>query len=308
MAALAAAALAHDTAVPGAEALSHAALDLLERPSQQSQEPLRRAAAHRLPWVSATAPIGGGPQASNVTHHALPSVVLHCFGGFRLEVGGRMVDSRAIKPRARAVLHLLAIAAGKPVHREAIVDALWPGADVRAGMRNLHVAVSSVRQLLEPGVPRGAASLVVREGDAYRLAISEEATVDLWQFESALTEGHHARSQGDLRRAVAALGGALDAYAGDLLPEDGPADWVVGERERYRLEASAAAQALAEASLVLGDADSAATACERGLAIDRYRDSLWQLLAEARDRTGDQAVAARVRGAYRDVLVELGVG
>src|SRR5205823_14511387 len=103
------------------------------------------------------------------------SVSIRCFGGFSIVIKGRPVDLTAIKPRARAVLRLLAVHTGNPVHREVLQTAFWPDADLETGARNLHVAVSSLRSWLEPGVGRGGSSFLLREGDAYRLALQADA-------------------------------------------------------------------------------------------------------------------------------------
>lgn len=66
---------------------------------------------------------------------------------------------------------------------------------------------------------------------------------------------------------MAAFETALDSYGGDLLPEEGAAEWVVTERDHYRVRAADAAHALA-GPLATDDAVGAALACERGLAID----------------------------------------
>jgi DNA-binding SARP family transcriptional activator len=225
---------------------------------------------------------------------------MHCFGGFALCLGGIDIDCTTVKPRARAALHLLAVNRGRPVHRESLLAALWPDTDARSATRNLQVVVSSLRQLLEPGVARGASSLMVREGDAYRLALPDDADVDLWAFEAALAEGRASRS-------AAAFERALSVYAGDLLPEDGPAEWVVEERERYRLEAAGAAVALAELRLAAGEPAEAAAVCERGLRIDRYNDELWRMLVEAYGQADNQAAATRARKGYEDMLADLGL-
>ena len=58
----------------------------------------------------------------------------------------------------------------------------------------------------------------------------------------------------------------------ELLPEDGPADWVVAERERYR--AGVVEAALAVTDLLAADDPAAALrACEQGLRADRYSDA-----------------------------------
>ncbi|HEX2040933.1 MAG TPA: winged helix-turn-helix domain-containing protein, partial [Acidimicrobiales bacterium] len=248
-------------------------------------------------------PTAGEVAAPAVALPAVPSrtggsrgVALRCFGGFSLAVDGREVDCATVKPRARAALHLLALAAGKPVHRETLVGALWPEVDARSGTRNLQVVISALRKLLEPDAGRGEAALLVREGDAYRLALRDGDDVDLLQFEAGINE-HTAEG----------LEQALAVYAGELLPEDGPAEWVVDPRERYRLDAAGAARSLAELRLADGDPVAAAAAAERGLRIDRYDDKLWRLLDEAYTAAGNHAAATRARAGYDEVLTELGV-
>ena len=236
-----------------------------------------------------------------------PPAALRCFGGFALRLGDRVVDCPRLKPRPRALLHLLALHAGRPVHREALLEALWPEVDPETGTRNLHVAISTIRRFLQPDAERGAASLIVRQGDAYRLALPETSAVDIWVFEAGLGAGRAAQSAQDLDGAISALERALDAYSGELLPEAGPAEWVVLIRERYRTQASEATFALCDLHLARGDATRAVAAAERGLRIDRYRDGQWRQLIAACELAGDRAAAIRARRSYEEMLSELGV-
>jgi ATP/maltotriose-dependent transcriptional regulator MalT/DNA-binding SARP family transcriptional activator len=236
-----------------------------------------------------------------------PPVSIRLFGGFQLEMNGTVVDLSGLKPRVRALLRLLAVQGGRPLHREAIQVALWPEAATDAAGRNLHVAISSLRQALEPGVARAGFTLVVRDGDAYRLATGADVSVDLVAFESDMGQGRSGAAAGDAGRALAGFCSALDRYAGELLPEDGASDWVVDHRERCRSAAAEAAQWVAEHRLRGGDPAGAAQAAAGGLRIDRYHDPLWRLLATAREQAGDHVAASRARAEYAQVLAELGL-
>jgi DNA-binding SARP family transcriptional activator len=236
-----------------------------------------------------------------------PAPAVRCFGGFELRLNGALVALGSLKPRCQALLRLLASNGGRPVHREALIDALWPNADQAAGMRGLQVAVSTLRRFLEPDAGRGEASLLVREGQTYRLALPEPADADVAAFARALAEARAASAAGEARTAERALERALDAYGGDLLPEDGPAEWVVGERERFRAEAAEAAANLAALQLARDAAMSAAATCKRGLAIDHYHDPLWRLLVDAYDHAGEHAAAEKARRGYSAMLAELGL-
>jgi DNA-binding SARP family transcriptional activator len=222
-------------------------------------------------------------------------------------MNGQAADLTTVRPRVRALLRLLSLNTQSAVHHETVEAALWPEVDATAAARNLHVAVAALRRALEPSAARGGFQLVRREGDGYRLVLPARSRVDLDAFEQAVAAGRSARERGDAVGARQEFGDALEAYGGDLLPEDGPAEWVIERRERCRLAAVEAAEQLAELLLEAGDADGAAKACARGLRIERYHDPLWRLLIRAREAAGDQGAALRARASYGKMLADLGV-
>jgi DNA-binding SARP family transcriptional activator len=216
------------------------------------------------------------------------------------------MDESAAKPMERALLHLLAMRAGERVHREALIEALWPEADPDAGLHRLQVAISSLRRIL--AVEAGQASpLLAREGDSYRLAIPEDSDCDVWQVTAQLRRAVVARGAGQPSTEEEALTACLGAYGGSLLPGDGPADWVVDRRAALQAGAADAAARLAGLRLERGEYRAATEAARTGLSLDRYRDDLWKLLIEAADRSGHHAEAGQARRAYAAVLDELGV-
>jgi len=234
------------------------------------------------------------------------SVHVRLFGSFAMTIEGHPVDLSRLKPRPRAVLRFLALNAGRPVHREVLQETFWPEADPETGARSLHVALSALRRELAPRAGRGACELLVREGDAYRLALPGASRIDLADFERAVVDARTIRARGATPLAIGAFRAALAAYGGDVLPEDGPAEWATGRRERARAEAVEAAGALAEL-LLDGDPAGAADACAAGLALDSHHDPLWRLLVEARERAGDQAAATSARTGYARMLADLGI-
>ncbi|MFI7081347.1 BTAD domain-containing putative transcriptional regulator [Micromonospora sp. NPDC049903] len=261
-----------------------------------SQQPLRgRAVEEPEPPTVAQPSDAGAP------------LVVRCFGGFHLEMPGRRLEWTTVRPRVRALLRFLAAHGGRPVHRETILTALWPELPVGSGIRNLHVGVSTLRAFLEPGVRRGESRFVRRDGESYLLDLPRSARCDVRSFENAVAAWRRNVGAGQRGVATAALREALAQYAGDLLPEDGPAEWVVADRDRYRTLAAEAAATLAAFELEAGDLAGAAAAARRGLEIDGFRDDAWRVLAEAHQRSGDTAAAARTRCAYDRVLRTLGV-
>lgn len=235
------------------------------------------------------------------------SIMVRCLGPFEVSFGGATLDLSATKPRVRSLLRLLALRAGEPVHRELLIEALWPGdTDPRAGTRNLQTAVSALRHIAEPGVARGESSLVVRDGDSYRLVLGPNETTDVLELDRL--GSRPARIDDDDLALVRATGErAARLYRGHLLEEEGASEWVVLERDRLRLLAADLIGAGARAALAMGTAADAQRLAERGLAIDRYGDRLWRVLIDALVALGDPAAAARATMQYEAVLAELGV-
>lgn len=234
------------------------------------------------------------------TGQAVPPVRVTCFGGFGLQVAGAQVALDSLRPRARALLRLLALTPDVDVHREQLVETLWPGTALAAATRRLQVAVSSIRQLLEQYGP----DLIVRHGDAYRLQLPTGSSVDVRDFEQLLRSVSLAR-RGDRNAAVLLRQRALALYTDDLLPEDGPAEHVAPHRERLRLAAAATAADLADDLRVLGDGDGALDAARLSVRLDPYQDRPWQLLVELHLDAGDATAAEQARRGHARAIADL---
>ena len=245
-------------------------------------------------------------QSWQVAPPGTPPVRVRALGGFSLEIAGRQVDLGDTRPRVRSVLRYLATRTGRPAHVETMVAALWPDVDAAAGKRNLQVALSSLRKLLDGAPPHGR-ELIRREGPSYAFVLPDGAEDDLATVAAALDAARARARSGDARAAVAAGQRALDAYAGELLPEEGPADWAVERRRALDGEIVEGAVLVAEQALAAACPEAATAACGRGLDVDRYHDGLWRLLVRAQEAGGDLAAAARTHERYLSVLSELGV-
>jgi DNA-binding SARP family transcriptional activator len=231
---------------------------------------------------------------------------INLLGGFEIAIDGSCLLLADLRPQVRQLLRVLALPAGDAMHRERLAELMWPSQHPSDGIHRLQVALSALRRAMGDDLGSGPGPRIVREGECYRLQLTPASRVDVLDFRAALARARSARRTGDGQAEAAALQEALDLYGGDLLPEDGPAEWVVEERELLRSQASAAATALAEL-LSERDPRGAVAASERGLILDPYNDAAWQHLIGLHERLGDLARAERARTSYHDVLHELGV-
>jgi DNA-binding SARP family transcriptional activator len=238
-----------------------------------------------------------------------PELSLRCFGEFSIRAGNRVLDCSALRPRARSTFRLLAMNVGQVVHEESIIAALWPDLPPVSARRNLQVAVSAVRGILDTGREPERRSVVERRGGGYVLNLPEGSDSDVLTFSRAIRQwrtgaGGRPGHQGRIRSLLTT---ALNAYSGELLPEEGQAEWVVAERQRLQFDAADAAVALAELEIGAGNTATASRACRRALQLEPHNDAAWRLLISAYERAGDLAAQVRARRDYAAVLAELGI-
>jgi DNA-binding SARP family transcriptional activator len=141
-------------------------------------------------------------------------------GGFTVTVDGVAVPGDAWSRRhAAGLVKLLALARGRRMHREQVIDALWPDVDLDAAGPRLHKAAHYARRALGDH-PRA----VVLRNDVVMLLEGADVDVDALEFR-ALAE--RAIAEGSADRAAE----ALEAYAGPLLPDDVYEPWTEAARE-----------------------------------------------------------------------------
>ena len=314
-AAIAAESLARATGTSAPRLLAYAALSSLDDRRRPEYDELMVAAQRESGLVlpkSAAVPISVESVTDRVVFAPRPrgedgaagrqgAVAIRVLGPFTVVVAGEPISLDHIKPRARALLRFLAMQPGVAVHREVIQEALWPDADPMTAARSMQVAISALRGLFADALGAREGRIVAREGDAYRLAV-DPRQVDVGRFELAIERARGASGSSAAREYQH----ALREYLGDLLPQDGPADWVVERRDRLRRDAVEASTRVAEAAMAAGDLDATIRECQRGLELDRFHDPLWRLLFLARDQAGDAGAANRDRREYASVLAAIG--
>ena len=147
-------------------------------------------------------------------------VAITLLGGFSVAPGDTVIPPVAWSRRgAASLVKLLALAGGRRMHREQVMDALWPDLPVESAMPRLHKAAHYARRAFgdEP-------SALLLRNDLVLLLPDAEVTVDAVDFrrraEAALASGSAAEAER-----------ALTAYSGTLLPEDLYEPWSAPWRE-----------------------------------------------------------------------------
>jgi TolB-like protein/DNA-binding SARP family transcriptional activator len=195
-------------------------------------------------------------------------------GRFEVEVGGKTVPSAAWrKRRAVDVVTALALAPGRSLHREELIDRFWPDKDLEAGANNLHRALYEVRRA-------AGVELATLERGVAKLADSVWIDVEAFEREAASSE-------------PSALARAFDLYQGGLLPDDPYSDALGARREGLRQRFVDVALKLARHRHALADADGCISVLRRVLDADAALEPAHQLLMEVLARAGRQGDALR---------------
>jgi DNA-binding SARP family transcriptional activator/tetratricopeptide (TPR) repeat protein len=205
------------------------------------------------------------------------------------------VDAGLGSRKARRLLAVLAVADGRVLSLDAIVDALWPDSPPQRPSDNVATLVSRLRGSL-------GADVIVGGRRGY--AIGPAVGIDLREVTGLLTEARAApgTAAGLARRALELLG------SGDVLIDEPDAEWVAGARAEGDRLLRAGRLALASAALRAGDAGTAVDAATAAVAADRFDEEAHRLLMSALLAAGEQAKALAAFESLRAALAdELGV-
>ncbi len=144
-------------------------------------------------------------------------------GGFEVVVDGAPVEASAWpRPQAASLVKVLALAHGHRLHREQLIDRLWPELPVAEAAPRLHKLAHYARRALGEGP-----SVVLRD-ETVALLPDGDVVVDADVFADAASTA--------LRDGSAdAASAAADVYAGPLLPDDRYQPWTEDLREHLRM-------------------------------------------------------------------------
>lgn len=173
-----------------------------------------------------THPVGGSNAAP--PSGELEAVRVELLGGFRVSVGTRSVGEEQWRLRkAGGLVKLLALAREHRLHREQVMNQLWPDLDPEAATNNLHRALHFARRALEPAPMTATSRYLVFQGELLTLCPDGPLWVDVEAFVDAAAAARRSRETSAYRVA-------LDLYAGDLLPEDRYEPWAEDRRRELR--------------------------------------------------------------------------
>jgi DNA-binding SARP family transcriptional activator len=218
-----------------------------------------------------------------------PDVIVRVLGQLDVWAGGAQVTSWGGQ-RARTLFQYL-LMHRRPVHREILMELLWPGHTYSSARNNLNVCVYGLRRALGAAASPGAQYVVYRDA-CYSLNRALAWEIDRDRFVHAAGRGCRGGEPGTAGDE-AVLERAVSAYGGPLFAGDPAADWFLPERTALHELYLQVLERLARLRAERGDLDGAQRALERLLREDGCRESAHRLLMSCFARRGQRDLVAR---------------
>jgi DNA-binding SARP family transcriptional activator/pimeloyl-ACP methyl ester carboxylesterase len=232
-------------------------------------------------------PIAENPLASPRRLH------IYLLGQFEVRLDGKLVvDKTWPRARAKALLKLLALQAGRGLHRERILDLLWPDLSVPAANANLRKTLYHVRVAFRTA---GGDDPIEVRADGI-VSLTRDVCIDVDEFRKL---ARRARVGGE---SVVLYEGALSIYTGQLLPDDLYEEWSVGVRQELHALRGRLILELAAAYCRLGQPVPAIERLSALVADDPLNEAAHRGLIEAYALNGNQDRAVRQYQTLRSLL------
>jgi len=219
---------------------------------------------------------------------ASAAVFIRLLGPFQIVKMGRPVSLRA-GGKAEQLLSCLAMHPHTGVHREALVEHVWPDSSLQAAIQCLNTLTHWLKSQLADAL--GGQPPVVYVQSHYALNLDSGLKVDVVEFESAVAAGGRLLLAGSTAAAIESYEQAVVLYRGDLTSTSDITGLL--ERERLRATCLTALAHLADAHFALKNYEQMLECALRLLTIDPCREDAHRMVMRAYVRLGARAQALR---------------
>jgi LuxR family maltose regulon positive regulatory protein len=210
---------------------------------------------------------------------------IKCFNKLELQdAHGKILPIDWPTEKTRSLFAFLISYHGSPLHRDIILEELWPGLTKNRASENFRTTASRLRQSLFKVLSGKILQdrIFVKQRGTYQILPDVQIQTDMDKFNFLLKEAE--RTDSDEEKAKI-LREALELYKGDFLPEvyDSWTDVFRGRLREHRLNAL---RWLAEYTLRKGDDFGCISACETYLSVDPLSEDIVRLCMKSLSRLG----------------------
>ncbi len=174
------------------------------------------------------------------------------FGGLNVYFNNSPVSIIWESQKARLLFCCLLVTFDQWVHRQTVIEALWPGCSPASGEKNFKTTLSRLRKSFSG--PR-ITNPVLTQGEAVRLN-NLAITLDASEFRNHSTQGIKLLVRGEVKSARKTLEAAQDLYRGPFLPEEPNNQFITAARAELCDLYASVIKALEKSYLLEGNSDA----------------------------------------------------
>jgi DNA-binding SARP family transcriptional activator len=143
-------------------------------------------------------------------------IEVRTFGGLSIYYKGSQVTVGWESQKARPLFCCLLVTFDQWIHRQKLIEAIWPGCNILSGEKNFKTTLSRLRKSFA-----GAHCLnpVLTQGEAVRINF-DAVELDASRFRNCSSQGIKHLVRGEIKTAIKYLEDAQDLYLGEFLPEE----------------------------------------------------------------------------------------
>jgi len=174
------------------------------------------------------------------------------FGGLTVYLNNSPVTIIWESQKARLLFCCLLVTFDQWVHRQKIIEAVWPGCSPASGEKNFKTTLSRLRKSFS-----GPQNLipVLTQGEAVRLNYAS-ISLDASEFRNCSTQGIKLLVRGEVKAARKSLEAAQDLYRGAFLPEEPHNQFITAARVEFSDLYASVIKALEKSYLLEGNSDA----------------------------------------------------
>lgn len=219
---------------------------------------------------------------------------VQALGPFRLWRGQGLVGAKAWqRKKARQLFQLLLTFRRAPMHRDQIVETLWPELDQQSAQRDFKIAFNALCKVLEPDRKRNQpSSFISRDGSRYGIRPGADLWFDVAEFDRLSAAADRQFPQ-DPSAAQELYRLALALYRGNYLQEFPYEEWAHQERLRLLNRYLRTAERLARSLLSEKKWEEVEEVCQALLEQDNCWEPAYQMLIKSYSQLGNNAQALR---------------
>lgn len=229
---------------------------------------------------------------------------IRCFGKFEVSLGNNKIeDGQWNSKKAKAIFWFLVYQRGHPIHKDLLMESIWPDYDIDMVQARFYKAMSRLYRILEPDHSSRHSSNYIRcHQGAYYLDFEQVALLDVDEFLKKIKSGEVEEKRGNHQEAFKYYLEAERLYRGDFLEENIYEGWAVTERERLRNTYGRLATKLARLFYEQGSFGESMEYCWKRIKSEKYCCEAYLLLMQNYCGLGETHEAMRIYRMYSEML------